>query len=110
MTKATRPPNVIPSPDTQAWLREIRVASPQWAETLARELAPGGALIDMGYVNHRPEPEGERHYHEHESGRYLRDRDGKCWMCGKKEESTGPERPGQLSLESCQLTLEAGQP
>ena len=64
----------------------------------------------MGYVNHRPEPEGERHYHEHESGRYLRDRDGKCWMCGKKEESTGPERPGQLSLESCQLTLEAGQP
>ena len=110
MTNVTRSPAPIPWRDTQAWLRDIRATSPQWAATLVRELAPGGALIDMGYVNHRPEPEGERHYHEHESGRYLRDRDGKCWMCGKKEESTGPERPGQLSLESCQLPLEAGQP
>jgi hypothetical protein len=110
VTKVTASPAHVPWRDTQAWLRELRATSPQWAATLARELAPGGALIDMGYVSHRPELEDRRQYHEHGSGRYLRDRDGRCWMCGKKEEPTGPERSGQLSLENRQLTLEADQP
>ena len=77
----------------------------EWARTLRDALA-AGELIDMGYVNYRPELEGvERDRCDRCGG--MVDRHGYCCLCKRFCGVPAYEVKGQLRLgEKTQLTLE----
>lgn len=104
MTRALR--DLIPSPDTRAWLRELYRVNPALAGEVAWAIHEG-VLIDMGMVNPRVENETYANTHRHGEREYLvNQRTGECWFCGKivpKEQVN----PAQMVLgQAPQLQLE----
>lgn len=97
--------DIIPDPDTRAFIgRVYRAWGEDWAAVLTRDLHSGD-LIDMGYINYRPELEGKREYHQHGENKYIIGANGKCWFCGQTVEKE--PNPAQLTPEShSQLKME----
>jgi hypothetical protein len=93
--------DLIPSPSTRAWLRQLYAVNPEAAGEVAWAIHEG-VLEDMGYVKPRVEGETYAHTHDHYGRKYLVNQDtGKCWFCGRIVYADGREEvTGQMSFES----------